>query len=112
MKEQLKKAELTASSTSTENEERRVAAVKKEYEEQISSLNEQISIMEQALKEEEEKTNKMKEEMDVESTSLPKGVLPANFFDDHVEGAVAMGMKRKEAEKQLKEYFVFAFNNS
>ena len=45
--------------------------------------------------------------MDVESTSLPKGVLPADFFDDHVEGAVAMGMKRKEAEKQLKEYFVF-----
>lgn len=43
--------------------------------------------------------------MDVESTSLPKGVLPADFFDDHVEGAVAMGMKRKEAEKQLKEYF-------
>ena len=66
MKEQLKNAELTASSTSTENEERRVAAVKKEYEDQISSLNEQISIMEQALKEEEEKTNKMKEEMDVE----------------------------------------------
>ena len=65
MKEQLKNAELTASSTSTENEERRVAAVKKEYEDQISSLNEQISIMEQALKEEEEKTNKMKEEMDV-----------------------------------------------
>ena len=48
--------------------------------------------------------------MDVESTSLPKGVLPADFFDDHVEGAVAMGMKRKEAEKQLKEYFVF-FNS-
>ena len=57
MKEQLKNAELTASSTSTENEERRVTAVKKEYEDQISSLNEQISIMEQALKEEEEKTN-------------------------------------------------------
>ena len=45
MKEQLKNAELTASSTSTENEERRVAAVKKEYEDQISSLNEQISII-------------------------------------------------------------------
>lgn len=66
MKTQLKNAELKASSTSSENEERRVNAVKKEYEEQISSLNEQVQIMEMALKEEEEKTNKMKEEMDVE----------------------------------------------
>ena len=60
----------------------------------------------QKVKELEEEIEK-KEEMDVESTSLPKGVLPADFFDDHVAGAVAMGMKRKEAEKQLKEYFVF-----
>ena len=65
----------------------------------------------QKVKELEEEIEK-KEEMDVESTNLPKGVLPADFFDDHVEGAVAMGMKRKEAEKQLKEYFVFSFNNS
>lgn len=44
-----------------------------------------------------------KESMEVETTELPKGVLPADFFDDHVEGALAMGAKRKQAEKIAKE---------
>ena len=39
---------------------------------------------------------------EVEST-LPKGVLPDNFFDDRVEGAVAMGEKRKDAEKRIQQ---------
>ena len=39
----------------------------------------------------------------VEST-LPKGALPDNFFDDRIEGAVAMGEKRKDAEKRLQQW--------
>ena len=42
--------------------------------------------------------------MEVETPSLPKGVLPADFFDDRVEGALAMGLKKKQAEKLAKEY--------
>lgn len=41
--------------------------------------------------------------MEEEENNLPKGVLPDNFFDDNVEGAVAMGVKRKQAEKLAKE---------
>ena len=29
--------------------------------------------------------------------------LPADFFDDRVEGAVAMGEKRKDAEKRIQK---------
>lgn len=64
----------------------------------ITIRNKQI---EKVKKLEEEITQK--EAMEVEENSLPKGVLPANFFDDNVEGAVAMGVKRKQAEKLAKE---------
>ncbi|KAK8810901.1 hypothetical protein WA556_003984 [Blastocystis sp. ATCC 50177/Nand II] len=42
-------------------------------------------------------------EMPQVDSSLPKGVLPADFFDDRVEGAVAMGEKRKDAEKRIQK---------
>ena len=31
-------------------------------------------------------------------------ILPADFFDDKVQGAVAMGKKAKDAEKELKRF--------
>ena len=43
-------------------------------------------------------------EMPQVDSSLPKGVLPADFFDDRVEGAVAMGEKRKDAEKRIQKW--------
>ena len=39
--------------------------VKREYEDQIAALNEQITIMQTALNEEEVKTTKLHEEMEV-----------------------------------------------
>lgn len=47
-----------------------------------------------------------------EESNLPKGVLPADFFDDHVEGALAMGVKRKQAEKLAKEYSAMSVDYS
>ena len=47
-------------------------------------------------------------EMPQPDSSLPKGVLPADFFDDRVEGAVAMGEKRKDAEKRIQKW-VFCY---
>lgn len=64
----------------------------------ITIRNKQI---EKVKKLEEEITQK--EAMEEEENNLPKGVLPDNFFDDNVEGAVAMGVKRKQAEKLAKE---------
>ena len=61
----MEEAHLTSSSTAAENEERRVNSVRKEYEDQIAALNEQISIMQTALNEEEIKTTKLHEEMEV-----------------------------------------------
>ena len=45
LEKEVEEARLSSSSTATENEERKVAAVKQEYEEQLAALNEQISIM-------------------------------------------------------------------
>ena len=36
--------------------------------------------------------------------SEPMAALPANFFDNQLEGVLATGVKQKEAEKQLKEW--------
>ena len=65
LKKEVKEAHLNSTSTAAENEERHVAAVRAEYEEKIGELNEQISIMQTALNEEEEKTTKLHEEMEV-----------------------------------------------
>lgn len=65
LEKEVEEARLSSSSTATENEERKVAAVKQEYEEQLAALNEQISIMQNALNEEEAKTTKLHEEMEV-----------------------------------------------
>lgn len=65
LEKEVEEARLTSSSTVAENEERKVAAVRKEYEDQMAALNEQISIMQTALNEEEVKTTKLHEEMDV-----------------------------------------------
>ena len=65
LKKDVKEAQLNSTSTAAENEERHVAAVRAEYEEKIGELNEQISIMQTALNEEEEKTTKLHEEMEV-----------------------------------------------
>ena len=35
--------------------------------------------------------------------SEPTAALPANFFDNQLEGVLATGIKQKDAEKQLKE---------
>ena len=35
--------------------------------------------------------------------SEPTAALPANFFDNQLEGVLATGVKQKDAEKQLKE---------
>ena len=53
-------------SVSSEGEEKRIAAVKAEYEGEVSSLNEQIALMEEALKEEEAKTQALKEQQEKE----------------------------------------------
>lgn len=60
----------TLESISAEGEEKRIAAVKAEYDDEISSLNEQIAIMEEALKEEEMKTNAMKTQQEQEVASF------------------------------------------
>lgn len=65
LEKEVEEAHLTSSSTTAENEERRVNAVRKEYEDQIAALNEQITIMQTALNEEEVKTTKLHEEMEV-----------------------------------------------
>ena len=65
LEKEVEEARLTSSSTVAENEERKGAAVRKEYEDQMAALNEQISIMQTALNEEEVKTTKLHEEMDV-----------------------------------------------
>ena len=65
LKKEVKEAQLNSTSTAAENEERHVAAVRAEYEEKVGELNEQISIMQAALNEEEEKTTKLHEEMEV-----------------------------------------------
>lgn len=57
-------------SVSSEGEEKRIAAVKAEYEGEVSSLNEQISLMEEALKEEEAKTQALKEQQEKEVASF------------------------------------------
>ena len=62
----MEEARLTGSSSAAENEERHIAEVRQNYEGQISALNEQIAIMQQELAKEEEKTTKVKEEMEVE----------------------------------------------
>ena len=62
----MEEAKLTGSSSAAENEERHIAEVRQSYEGQISALNEQIAIMQQELAKEEEKTTKVKEEMEVE----------------------------------------------
>ena len=56
----------------------------------------------QKVKELQEEISKT-EEMEVEAPSLPKGVLPEDFFDDRVEGALAKGLKKKQAEKLARE---------
>ena len=43
------------------------------------------------------------EAMEVES-AIPKGVLPADFFDDPMEREMAMGKSRKEIEKKAQQY--------
>ena len=65
LEKEVEEAHLTSSSTAAENEERRVNAVRKEYEDQIAALNEQITIIQTALNEEEVKTTKLHEEMEV-----------------------------------------------
>lgn len=65
LEKEVEEARLTSSSTAAENEERRMNTVRKEYEDQIAALNEQISIMQTALNEEEVKTTKLHEEMEV-----------------------------------------------
>lgn len=62
----MEEAKLTGSSSAAENEERHVAEVRQNYEGQISALNEQIAIMQQEMLKQEEKTTKVKEEMEVE----------------------------------------------
>ena len=57
-------------SVSSEGEEKRIAAVKAEYEGEVSSLNEQIALMEAALKEEEAKTQALKEQQEKEVASF------------------------------------------
>lgn len=57
-------------SVSSEGEEKRIAAVKAEYEAEVSSLNEQIALMEAALKEEEAKTQALKEQQEKEVVSF------------------------------------------
>lgn len=57
-------------SVSSEGEEKRIAAVKAEYEGEVSSLNEQIALMEAALKEEEAKTQALKEKQEKEVASF------------------------------------------
>lgn len=42
-----------------------------------------------------------------ETSGVPKGVLPANFFDNQLEGMVAAGTKQKQAERELKEWDLF-----
>ena len=66
LEKQVVEVRKTLESISSEGEEKRIAAVKAEYDDEISSLNEQIAIMEEALKEEETKTNALKAQQEQE----------------------------------------------
>ena len=70
LEKQVVEVRKTLESISSEGEEKRIAAVKAEYDDEISSLNEQIAIMEEALKEEETKTNALKAQQEQEVASF------------------------------------------
>ena len=44
--------------------------------------------------------------MEMESATTPKGVLPADFFDNQMEREIAMGVSRKELEKKAQQYLL------
>ena len=70
LEKQVVEVRKTLESISSEGEEKRIAAVKAEYDDEISSLNEQIAIMAEALKEEETKTNALKAQQEQEVASF------------------------------------------
>ena len=70
LEKQVVEVRKTLESISSDGEEKRIAAVKAEYDDEISSLNEQIAIMEEALKEEETKTNALKAQQEQEVASF------------------------------------------
>lgn len=104
-------ARLTSNSSAAENEERHIAEVRQEYETRINAINEKISAIQQSLNQEEIKSKKLEEEIEVEEKlnrekeerltqrvdSLNHGLIEAN------DRTQAVQLEKEEKEKEIQE---------
>lgn len=111
LQKEVDEARLTSNSSAAENEERHIAEVRQEYETRINAINEKISAIQQSLNQEEVKSKKLEEEIEVEEKlnrekeerltqrvdSLNHGLKEAN------DRAQAVQLEKEEKEKEIQE---------